>query len=245
MSREIPKYQIVETNLIEAITQGTYADTNTLPTEADLAEKYHCSRVTIRHALKNLEYKGYIHKVQGSGSFIRNKNIVQGSPSIKSTSQNLIDHRKVTTTKVIDFTIMKANKKNAEILGVRPGDSIYYIERIIYLEDRPIIFEKSYMSVKMHPEISIKYLEDSKYKYARNHNFNIQYSYQKVSPTFPTEFIADVLKILPTQPILRVEMTTHLPDGTVFDYQKRYYNSELYQYNVIKRIEKADFHSII
>lgn len=245
MSREIPKYQIIETNLIENITQNVYSDKNMLPTEAELAKIYHCSRVTIRQALKNLEYKGYIHKVQGSGSFIRNKNIMQGSPSIKSTSQNLIDHRKITTTKVIAFNVVKANKKNSEILGVKLGDNIYYIERIIYLEKQPIIFEKSYMSVKMHPEISIKCLEDSKYKYAINHNFNIQYSYQKVSPTFPTESIANVLKILPTQPILRVEMTTHLSDGTVFDYQKRYYNSELYQYNVIKRIDNTDFHSII
>lgn len=245
MSREIPKYQIIETDLIDNITQGAYSDTNMLPTEAELVEVYNCSRVTIRQALKNLEYKGYIYKVQGSGSFIRNKSMMQGDPSIKSDSQNLIDHGKTTTTKVIAFNVVKANKKNAEILGIKLGDNIYYIERVIYLENQPIIFEKSYMSVEMHPEISIKYLEDSKYKYAKNHNFNIQYSYQKVSPVFPTDYIADTLKILPTQPILRVEMITHLSDGKVFDYQKRYCNSELYQYNVIKRIESADFHSII
>ena len=234
MSREIPKYQIIETDLIDNIAQGAYSDTNMLPTEAELVEVYNCSRVTIRQALKNLEYKGYIYKVQGRGSFIRH-----------SDSQNLIDHGKTTTTKVIAFNVVKANKKNAEILGIKLGDNIYYIERVIYLENQPIIFEKSYMSVEMHPEISIKYLEDSKYKYAKNHNFNIQYSYQKVSPVFPTDYIADTLKILPTQPILRVEMITHLSDGKVFDYQKRYCNSELYQYNVIKRIESADFHSII
>lgn len=245
MSREAPKYQIVETDLIDKISQGLYSDKNILPSEAELEKIYNCSRITIRQALENLEYKGYIYKVQGSGSFIRNKNMMQGSPSIKSTSQNLNDHSKPSSTKVLAFSIVKANKKNAEVLGVKKGDNIYYIERVIYLEDQPIIFEKSYMSVKMHPEISVKYLEDSKYKYAKNHNFNIEYSYQKVSPTFPTDDIADILKILPTQPILRVEMTTHLSDGTVFDYQKRYCNSELYQYNVIKRIENSDFHSLI
>ena len=39
MSREIPKYQIIETDLIDNITQGAYSDTNMLPTEAELVEE--------------------------------------------------------------------------------------------------------------------------------------------------------------------------------------------------------------
>lgn len=43
------------------------------PTERVLAARYHVSRQTVRSALKLLEEKGIIKKVQGSGTYLTGK----------------------------------------------------------------------------------------------------------------------------------------------------------------------------
>ena len=94
------------------------------------------------------------------------------------------------------------------------------------------------MSVDLHPEISIKVLSGSKYQYAKDHNMNIEYSSQNISPIFPPEYIANELRISNKTPILRIANTTYLDDGRVFDYSELYMHPELYQLNITKRSPK-------
>ena len=67
---KIPKYQIIENDILDKINQGIYPPESALPTEAELVQIYGCSRVTIRQALNNLAYKKFIYKKHGSGSFV-------------------------------------------------------------------------------------------------------------------------------------------------------------------------------
>lgn len=59
---------MLKSELQQLVRQGN----SKLPTEAELSERYHMSRQTVRHALKILEEGGLIQRRQGSGSFIRN-----------------------------------------------------------------------------------------------------------------------------------------------------------------------------
>lgn len=58
---------ILRSELQQLVRQGG----SRLATEAVLAERYHMSRQTVRHALKLLEEEGLIVRRQGSGSFVR------------------------------------------------------------------------------------------------------------------------------------------------------------------------------
>ena len=66
--KKVSKYQMVESYIVEGIQSNHYKVNDILPTEAELAEKFNCSRVTVRQALSNLAYKGIIYRIQGKGS---------------------------------------------------------------------------------------------------------------------------------------------------------------------------------
>lgn len=232
---KVPKYQIIENDIIDKINRGIYTTDDALPTESELSKKYECSRVTVRQALSNLAYKGFIRKSQGSGTYINKSKIIQRSPLIKSFSEDMLEMGKTPKSIIKTYTITEAGNTISNILGIKPTDSIYYIERLRFADDDAVLFEKTFMSVDEHPELSIKVLQNSKYHYADEKNFKIDYAYQNIAPIFPPDYIADYLKISTKQPILRVSNTTYLNDGNVFDYTELFLHPDLYQLNIIKK----------
>lgn len=63
-------YTKVQKDLEKMIIMGDYDIGDMLPSENKLAEEYSLSRMTIRHALKNLEVDGLIYRKKGKGSFV-------------------------------------------------------------------------------------------------------------------------------------------------------------------------------
>lgn len=231
---KIPKYQIIESDIIDKINQGIYVIDSPLPTEAELCKMYECSRVTVRQALSNLSFKGFIHKKKGSGAYINQSQLMQKAPSIKSFTDEMIEMGKKPHSIVNTFNITQAGRTISHLLQIQPQDRVYYIERTRLADNIPMMFERTFMSVEMHPEMSMKILESSKYKYGEEHGFSICYSYQNITPAFPSDYIAQELKISTKQPILRVINTTYLNDGRIFDYTEFFMNTDYYQLNLIK-----------
>lgn len=232
---KVPKYQIIENDIIDQINSGSYAVGEAIPSEAELVEKYSCSRVTVRQALSNLAYKGFINKKQGSGAFVSKPKSVQRNPFIKSFTDDMEENGKKVKSKVNSFSITTAGKSVAHLLGIKETDQVYYIERTRYADNDAMMFERTFMSVDLHPEMSMKVLQSSKYKYAEENGLTIDYASQNIMPIFASDYIANELKISTKQPMLKVINTTYLKNGKVFDYTELYLHPELYQLNMIKQ----------
>ena len=58
----------------EDIEKGLY-DNNMLPREIDYQKKYNISRITVRAAMSELQNAGYIERIKGKGTFVKNKKI--------------------------------------------------------------------------------------------------------------------------------------------------------------------------
>ena len=63
------KYQVLADRLRDELNQNGGQQSRKLPTELELAQRYHLSRQTVRHALRLLEEEGLIQRRQGSGSY--------------------------------------------------------------------------------------------------------------------------------------------------------------------------------
>lgn len=234
---KVPKYQIIESDLSDKILQGQYKTNEGLPSESQLQKMYNCSRVTVRQALNDLEYKGLVYKKQGSGTFVRGKEPVQRTAKILSFSEEMIKLGKKPHSIVNTFNILaNAGSSISDLIGIDKNEPVYYIERTRFADDVPMMFERTFMSVNLCPELSIKVLNKSKYTFAKDCGLNISYSQQKISPIFPGDYIADCLKISSKQPILRADNTTYLDDGKIFDYTELYINTDVYQMNIYKTI---------
>lgn len=231
---KVPKYHLIENDILDKINSGIYEAGTALPSEAELSAMYNCSRVTVRQALGNLAYKGFIKKIQGSGAYVNRPKLIQRNPFIKSFSEDMEEQGKKPRTTVNAFSVIPAGKQVASLLGIEDTDPIYYIERTRFADDDALMYERTYLAVALHPDISMKILQGSKHRYAEEHGLNIEYASQNITPIFAPDYIAEALKISTKQPILKVANTTYIKDGRVFDHTELFLHPELYQLNMIK-----------
>src|SRR5712671_5388908 len=67
-----PKYQIVLDQLLGDIASGRYQPGQKFPSEAALVTRFGVSRITVGHAVLELQRRGRIDRIAGSGSYVRN-----------------------------------------------------------------------------------------------------------------------------------------------------------------------------
>jgi GntR family transcriptional regulator of arabinose operon len=67
-----PKYQVVLDQLLHDIGSGRYQPGQKLPSEAALVTRFRVSRITVGHAVRELQRRGLIDRIAGSGTYVRN-----------------------------------------------------------------------------------------------------------------------------------------------------------------------------
>ena len=84
-----PLYTQVKDRLKELIQSGAYPEGSKLPSEKELCEKYHVSRITVRKAIEQLESNGMIYSVHGKGTFVKNATIDSSLMKVSSFGDTL------------------------------------------------------------------------------------------------------------------------------------------------------------
>ena len=83
----VPLYVQVVECLKRDIENGVYNATGRIPTEAELAEQYKVSRITIRRAVDDLVSQGLVEKKQGKGTFICRQKFAKDIKNLQSFSE--------------------------------------------------------------------------------------------------------------------------------------------------------------
>lgn len=232
----LPKYLQIEQSIIDIISKGILNAGDMLESETSLAEKYGVSRVTVRKALNKLVQKGYIYKVHGKGSIVADRSMMIKSPTLKSFTAEMTEEGIEVKTLVKVFNIVEVSDSLAKILKISKNNRAFYIERMRYGEDKPMMFERTFMDLEKHSNLTVSVLESSKLEYAYKQKMNISYSDQIVDAILATKYIADLLAIDEGSPIIRVKNTTYLDDGNIFDYTELFMHPDNYSYMIRKEV---------
>lgn len=137
-------YQLVEI-FEEKIADGTWAKGTKIPSERVLSEQYGVSRITVRGAIEELSRSGMVDKIQGKGTFVISKQIVQDLGGIYGFSDEMRKQGRISYTKVVTKEVITASKKTAETLNINIDDKVIFLERLRFNEnDEPIMLEKTY-----------------------------------------------------------------------------------------------------
>ena len=68
------KYLELKKHLIGMIASGQYPSGFCIESENELGSQFKLSRNTVRQAIKELEVEGYLYRVQGKGTFVKETN---------------------------------------------------------------------------------------------------------------------------------------------------------------------------
>lgn len=165
------KYESIYKDLKYKIESGEFVYQQLLPSEHNLVLTYNCSRNTVRRAVGQLVTDGYVQTMQGKG--VRNifRPVEQTSYTIggiESFKESSLRNHKSGRTRVLQFMELITDEKISRRTGFPVGSEIYYIQRLHYLDEKPLIINHNYFLKSAVPGLTPKIAENSIYEYLEN-----------------------------------------------------------------------------
>lgn len=152
--QKIPLYCQLAEIIEEKIDSGEWKPSSCIPSERELSMKYNMSRITVRKAIDELERKGKLEKIQGKGTYVLSRSIVQNLGDVYSFSKEMEKQGKITSTKLIERKIIPADNQISKNLGVDESVPIIYLKRLRCEESgQAIMIERTYFEFNKFPFI--------------------------------------------------------------------------------------------
>jgi len=226
-----PVYQVIENDIKEKIKKGELHHGDMIHSENELKDMYAVSRMTVRQALNNLVNEGYLYRHKGKGTFVNNIKIEKKMQGLIGFTEEMRRMNKKVRSKIITFETIKADDEVASKLFLETGEEIYFIERVRYGDDVPVLFEQLHIPKRIFKDMDHKVMETSFYDYIENTlSIKISHCVQTMEAKAANVKVAEMLEIQKSSPVLYMTRNTFLDRGFPFEYVKAYYRADQYRF---------------
>ena len=229
-------YETIYKDLKQKIKTNVFAYQELLPSENTLIQTYNCSRNTLRRAVGRLVTDGYVQTMQGKGV----RNIYQPTAQsvftigeIESFRESALRNGQCPVTKVLLFTEFSINEKQTLYTGFPAGTDVYYIQRLHYLDDMPLIINHNYFLKEAVPGLTREIAENSIYQYLeKNLHMTIVNSKRIMTVEKITEIDEKYLNMNAEDYncMAVVSSQTYNSDGVMFEYTQSRHRPDYFRF---------------
>lgn len=232
----IPKYQLIYQDIKRKIKNNLYKPNSFLPSESELTKEYHCSRNTLRNALSILSTEGFIQPIQGKGVRVipftepqHNKFLLHGVDDF----QEKLEMDDIELKKFVSvFSELYVTDEINEFTKFPLKSPIYYVERLRYMDNIPVIIHRSYYRQDYVKGLTKSIAEKSIYDYIQNDLKN------KIGITKRTIFVEkasendmNLLSLEDYDCVVVVVNRTFDSEGVIFEFTESRHNPAYFIYS--------------
>ena len=216
------KYENIYKDLKMKIEAEEYEYQSILPSESTLVGIYDCSRNTVRRALAQLSDIGYVQAINGLGvrviyrPYDKASFVIGGIETFKETAAR---NKLNSTTDVVMFAEIVADKRVAQKTGFAVGTELYYIQRVRKLDGKPCILDINMFDKSLVPGLTEEISGKSIYDYIEKElNMDIAMSKRKMTVERVTEIDEKYLDLADYNCLAVVSGQTFNGMGIMFEY---------------------------
>jgi len=163
------QYVKIKDAILEQIEAGMLSPRQKLPSERKLAESFDTTRITLREALSLLEAEGRVYREDRRGWFISPQPLRYDPTQTLNFSQMATAQSRVPKTELLLAKAMIANKQATALLELKPFSDVYRVDRVRYLDDRPVVYVTNYIRPEAFPDLLSQELSQSLTDIYREH----------------------------------------------------------------------------
>ena len=155
-----PLYSQIMREEKRKIVEGEYLFGQVVPSEKDMEEMYHVSRITVRQAIQGLERDGYVKRIRGKGTqVVYRHQIEEMLLSINSFSEEMRERGMEPGTKYAHIDVVPATPDLAALFNCEIGAQLYRLDRIRTANSEPFVIFTTYcpMSLPLPKDDSLYY----------------------------------------------------------------------------------------
>jgi GntR family transcriptional regulator, frlABCD operon transcriptional regulator len=151
-----PLYRQIRQILKNDIEQGKYNPDEQIPTEAELCETYKVSRITIRKAIEDLVVEGILTRIPRRGTFVTSKKFQNELLSVSGFSEFSHQLGMIPNSRILRSEVVKASEDVAERLHISVDSPVLELERLMYVNNRPLFYDIAHFSLERFPDLEKK-----------------------------------------------------------------------------------------
>lgn len=230
----LPLYGRIKELLRSAILDGTYPPHSRMPSESELGRRFNVSRITVRHALGDLQKEGLIFSLHGKGTFVSRPKAFQNVSTLQGLAESLSRQGHEVINKVQNFRYVPAPATVAKRLGLAPDALVAEIRRVRLVNRAPVSLEVTYL-----PEALGKRLEkadlvsrDIFLILENDCRLPLGHAELAIDAVLAEAELSLALDVPDGAPVMRIERLTHSASGEPLDFEYLYYRGDAFQYRL-------------
>lgn len=222
----LPAYKKIQRAIRQRIDAKQLKPGDAVQSERELARIHGVSLMTARHALADLQREGIVERRAGSGTFVAPPRIHFNK--LMSYTEQMASRGLAPSSKIIVAKIVEGEQEITARLGLAATSKMVKIERVRHTADEPFALETCYLPSDDFAELVDAPLERSSLFSTLEHDYGVQLAYadEEVDATVAEGHVAQLLKLRPGAPLLRMRQVIYSTATRPVIYVIGFYRSE-------------------
>ncbi|HWQ90543.1 MAG TPA: GntR family transcriptional regulator [Clostridia bacterium] len=227
-----PKYFQISRDIIGSIQHGALPPGAPVPSENEIIEKYQVSNTTARKALLELEKAGWVTRMKGKGTFVRDYTVVRAINRIFGFTKNMLEAGRTPSTRLTGFHLRHGD--HSQTINGRTftmNGPFCEIERIRYADGIPMMCETRYISLQICPDIQRQNLEQSLYDiFEKEYGLHLTEINQMLSAVLLEGEALKPFQVQKPIPAFRVEGASFCGKNMIIEMEDAVYRGDMYRF---------------
>jgi len=231
-----PLYQQIKTLILQSLQSGEWKPSAAIPSEMDLAVRFKVSQGTVRKAIDELAAENLLVRRQGKGTFVathaeqhvqyRFLRLLPDSGDLQSEGP--------AQREIIDCKRVRASSEVAKLLGIRQGEALLQVRRVLSFAAKPTILEDLWL-----PGAPFKGLTAERLRayqgpmyalFETEFGVRMVRAEEKIRAVLPDEEQCTLLAVTPQTPLLSVERIAYTYNDVAMELRRGLYLTDTHFY---------------
>lgn len=237
-----PLYQQISDFLVDLIRSDKIKPGEALPSEQALMKAYEVSRFVVRQTLNNLARQGLIYTEQGRGSFVSHLRIDKPLEVLTSYQEGMKKYNIPVELKISHKNIVVPPPEVAKELELNNRDEVFLLERIAYIQNKPVNLLISYISLKqINQDTILQFHKGSLYAFLKEEcQITLHSSRSYIEVAYADKYEADLLKLPRDAVLLQISSVVYLADKQPIEYTRIVYPASRFRFRFDSYMDPND-----
>lgn len=232
-----PLYQQIKGLILNGLRRGEWKPGEVIPSEIDLAIRFHVSQGTVRKAIDDLAAENLLVRRQGKGTFVATHAEQQvqfrflklvpnsGTPGSEGPAQR----------DIVECHRASASADIARALALRTGDAVLQARRVLSFLGTPVILEDIWLPAApfkgLTAERLANYQGPTYALFETEFNVRMVRAEEKIRAEAATNGREQLLKVALGTPLLSVERIAYTYKDVPMELRRGYYRTDTHYYH--------------
>lgn len=231
-----PLYQQIKALLLQSLESGEWKSGAAIPSEQELAARFKVSQGTVRKAIDELSIDNLLVRRQGKGTFVA----THAEQHVQYRFLKLVPDNGDANSegpaqrKIIDCKRARASADVSRGLGLRPGDAVLQIRRVLSFGAVPTILEDIWLPGMAFKGLTAERLSsDDGPMYAlfeREFGVRMVRAQEKIRAVLPDAAQIELLGVTSSTPLLSVERIAYTYNDAPMEMRQCIYLTNTHHY---------------